>query len=204
MGDRDKEMVEFARPAAENGDREMQGRMGRAYRDGRGVDRDLETAMEWMRKASAQRLAWATNELFDMLWDAGESDRFEEMIDAIAPLAEAGNGSAMRRLSHAYRDGKGVEQDLVQARAWLERAAEKNNKLAQKELRQMDEASRLHRCISFYKVSIINQHGRQGMPAGGHMGMLRLQGHLLDEPGQRVQHRLLCRRTFICASVLRA
>jgi len=141
MGGRDDEMIEFARPVAENGDKEMQGRMGRAYRDGRGVDKDPETAIEWMRKASDQHLAWATNELFDMLWDTGESGCFEEMIDVITPLAESGNGNAMRRLSHAYRDGKGVEQDLAQARLWLERAAEKNNKWAQKELRQMDESS---------------------------------------------------------------
>ena len=141
MVDRDDEMIEFARPIAENGDKEMQGRMGRAYRDGRGVEKNLDFAIEWMRKASDQHLAWATNELFDMLWDTGESGCFEEMIDMITPLAEAGNGNAMRRLSHAYRDGKGVEQDLSQARLWLERAAEKNNKWAQKELRQMDEAN---------------------------------------------------------------
>lgn len=63
----DKEMFEFAKPFAEKGQRDIQGRLGRMYRDGRGVDKDLNKASEWMRKAADQDLAWAKNELADIL-----------------------------------------------------------------------------------------------------------------------------------------
>ena len=42
--------------------------LGRCYRDGKGVGKDLVKAAEWMRKAADQDLGWAKNELFDILW----------------------------------------------------------------------------------------------------------------------------------------
>ena len=63
----DDEMFEFARPLAENGQRDIQWRLGRMYRDGRGTERDLKVAAEWMRKAANQNHIMAKNDLFDIL-----------------------------------------------------------------------------------------------------------------------------------------
>ena len=51
---------------AESGQRDMQGRLARAFRDGRGVPKDLNLAAEWMRKAADQGLPWAVKE-YNML-----------------------------------------------------------------------------------------------------------------------------------------
>jgi len=51
---------------------------------------------------------------------AGPSaQQFESLVSA----AHAGNSQAMIEVGHMYRDGLGVERDLVQARAWLTFAA---------------------------------------------------------------------------------
>ena len=54
------------------------GFLGRAYRDGRGVEKDLAKAREWLRKAAEKRVPWAREELEALKkpsgTDAGGSD----------------------------------------------------------------------------------------------------------------------------------
>ena len=121
-----EEMITLARPLAESGNRELQGRMARAYRDGRGVDRDLNTAAEWMRKAANQNLGWAKNELFDILIRINTPQSSSEAFTVAKTFAESGDVGAMGRLGRAYRDGKGVEKDLNKAAEWMRKAADKD------------------------------------------------------------------------------
>ena len=41
--------------------------VGRQYRDGKGVQQDLDKAAEWMRKAADKNVGWAKNELSKIL-----------------------------------------------------------------------------------------------------------------------------------------
>jgi lipopolysaccharide cholinephosphotransferase len=59
------------------------GRLGRAYRDGKGVEKDLNKAIEWMRKASEQGLSWAKWELCDLLLSDKTDEGFRETIREI-------------------------------------------------------------------------------------------------------------------------
>jgi len=120
-----KEMVDLALPLAESGNRDMCGRMGRAYRDGRGVPKNLGIAADWMRKAANQNLGWAKNELFDILWRIGTPESYKEMISVATAFAEAGDSGAMGRVGRMYRDGKGVGKDLNKAAEWMRKAADK-------------------------------------------------------------------------------
>ena len=61
-----KEMLEVATRHAATGDGAAMGRLGRAYRDGKGVPRDLKMAAEWMRKAADKNIVWAKKELGDV------------------------------------------------------------------------------------------------------------------------------------------
>ena len=101
------------------------GHMGRAYRDGKGVEKDLDKAAEWMRKASNAGIGWAKNELFDILWRIGTPESYREMISVATAFAELGDGNAMGRIGRAYRDGKGVEKDLDKAAEWMRKAMDK-------------------------------------------------------------------------------
>ena len=116
------------------GDVESIGCLARVFRDGKGVKQDLGKAAEWMRKAADKNIGWAKNELFDILWRINTPESQEEMISVATAFAEAGDGNAMGRLGRAYRDGRGVKQDLGKAAEWMRKAADKNIGWAKNEL----------------------------------------------------------------------
>ncbi len=129
-----REMLSVATALANQGDSHAMIRLGRAYRDGKGVGQDLEKAMEWMRKAANKNIAWAGNELFDILWKIGTPDSYREMVSVADTFAKQNDTNAMIRLGRAYRDGKGVGQDLEKAMEWMRKAANKNSVSAGNEL----------------------------------------------------------------------
>ena len=128
------EMMDFIIMSADRGCAESMGNLGRIYRDGRGVEKDFRKAAEWMRKAAEKNVAWAKNELFDILWNIDTPESMEEMISVATEFAEKGDGNAMGRLGRAYRHGKGVPQDLDKAAEWMRKAAEKNVAWAKNEI----------------------------------------------------------------------
>lgn len=109
----------------EFGNRDFQAFIGRSYRDGRGVPKDLDKAAEWMRKAAKQNLGWAKNELFDILWTINTPESLREMIDIGQAYADMGDGGAMGRIGRAYRYGRGVPKDLMKAANWMRKSREK-------------------------------------------------------------------------------
>ncbi len=133
----DKEMFDFAISSASSGQKEIQGLIGRMYHFGRGVDKDIDVAAKWLRKASNQNLGWAKNELFDVLWSMGKPDTDREMYSIASTFAVSGDGGAMGRLSKCYRDGRGVKKDLAKAKMWMSKAVDKGVPWAKKELESM-------------------------------------------------------------------
>ena len=131
------EMIQVATDFAAKGDGGAMGRLGRAYRDGKGVNKDLEIAAEWFRKASATGLGWTKNSLFDTLWEIGTPEAYSEMIQVATDFAAKGDGGAMGRLGRAYRDGKGVNKDLEIAAEWYDAAINNNVKWAITEKKKM-------------------------------------------------------------------
>ena len=100
--------------------------LARMYRDGKGVEKDLDKAIDMMRKTAEKIQGWSRNELVDMLWKRGTPEDFEEMKSVAETAAGEGDIGAMGRLGRMYRDGKGVEKDLDKAIEWMRKAAEKN------------------------------------------------------------------------------
>ena len=70
---------------------------------------------ECLRKFSNAGMSWAKYALFDILWKDNNPMSSKEMIEVIAPLAEEGDGIALKRMGRAYRFGRGVEADLNKA-----------------------------------------------------------------------------------------
>ena len=112
----DREMIEYARPFAEKGLMEIQERLGRAYRDGRGVEKDIELATYWLKKASDQNHRYAKIELFDILWVRNDPESDIEMFELVNGLSNTGDGNVLARLARCYRDGRGVKKDLQLAK----------------------------------------------------------------------------------------
>ena len=105
---------------------EIEGRLARAYRDGKGVEKNIDESIRWMRAAAEKNSAWAKNELFDILWNIGTQESYSEMIPIITESANTGDSGAMGRLGRAYRDGKGVGKDLDKAAEWMRKAVNKS------------------------------------------------------------------------------
>ncbi len=117
----DAEMIELISGPAKIGDSGALGRLGRAYRDGRGVEKDLDKAACCLRKAYKVSKTWV-NDLFDVLWKIGTPEASKEMFEAANECAVGNNSGAMGRLGRAYREGRGVEKDLDKSAYYLRKA----------------------------------------------------------------------------------
>lgn len=110
------------------------GWQSRLYRDGKGVSQDLDLATEYMRRAIEKNVSWARNEMFDILWQIGTQQAFDEAIKTIKPGIDSGDGYSMGRMGNAYYEGKGVEKNLGEAAKWMKRAVDHGCVWAQKKL----------------------------------------------------------------------
>lgn len=98
----------------------------KAYREG-----DVIGAMAVLRKAADARHPAAQALLADIL-DKAEFN--EEAVAYYRKSAAQGNPDGEFGLGVMYSAGEGVKRDLVEARAWITRAADKGHRLAINEL----------------------------------------------------------------------
>ncbi|MBP5735657.1 MAG: sel1 repeat family protein, partial [Candidatus Methanomethylophilaceae archaeon] len=122
----DKEMIDVIAPLVEEGDGIAMKRMGRAYRHGKGVEADLDKALEMMKAAHKLRTRGTSVELFDIYWAIGTPEAYKSMIPIVKPLADKGNVPAMVRMARAYRDGKGVKKNLDESMRLYDKAVAAN------------------------------------------------------------------------------
>jgi hypothetical protein len=79
-------------------------------------------------------LAWALTSLISRINDDRQVTSAAEELKSMATRAHAADATAEYELARRYREGVGVRLDDVQARMWLERAAEHGHSQAQLEL----------------------------------------------------------------------
>ena len=120
-------------------------RLGCIYRDGKGVDKDINKAIEWMRKSSDKWYGWSRSELMDLLWQRGNPQDLTEMRNVAELTIEKGDSlvkaGALGRLGRIYRDGKGVEKNIGKAIEFMQKAAEINH-VWNKELQNLQREKR--------------------------------------------------------------
>jgi TPR repeat protein len=107
-------------PLAEQDDLEVQLRVGRLYLEGRGVNKDVETGMHWIRHAAEQGHAESQG-LLGFL--AAMRGNLEEAIIWLRRAAAQGEAGSQYLLAEAYAQGRGVEQDDAEALKWFREAA---------------------------------------------------------------------------------
>ena len=66
---------------------ELRARLARAYRDGRGVQRDLRKAADLMRSIGSANPKWAKWEYLDILWMINTPETDKEMFDFASAFA---------------------------------------------------------------------------------------------------------------------
>ncbi len=90
---------------------------------------DDSMAIEWL--SAAAKFDPKTPGLHDLYTDiVSNSDEADHLVESHRVFADAGNSAAMFKMAIAYRDGNGIEKDLVESARWLVRAAEAGNESA--------------------------------------------------------------------------
>lgn len=114
--------------------------MGWFYRNGVGVDLDIEESKRWYRKSARQKDPRAMFSLGEIFYDERDYDEaliwFQRAIDA---------GHARSLARHDVLERSGVQQDKVQARKLFTRAAERKVYEAQRLLRFWSYLARVKR-----------------------------------------------------------
>ena len=99
--------------------------IARAYRDGKGTEKDLAKAVELMRKASKESPSKYLREYCEILVDSDDPKDNKEALRRCESLySKTGSAFSCKLLARMYRDGKGVEKDLDKAFEWIGRYRE--------------------------------------------------------------------------------
>ncbi|MBV2150579.1 SPOR domain-containing protein [Sphingobium sp. AS12] len=134
QGDYAKAIGEW-RPLAQNGDPDAQFNLGQAYKLGRGVQPDLNAAMDWYRKAATQGHLRAEDNLGLLMFQQG--DRAGAM-PYLQRASVRGEPRAQYIVGTALFNGDLIGKDWVRAYALMTRASTSGLAQATTSLEQMD------------------------------------------------------------------
>ena len=95
-----------------NDDSYAKGLLARMYRDGHGVKKDLDRAIDLMQEASSSKIGFAKNELIDLLLERGTPDDEIKAFHLASQYSKEGNAWSQARLARLYARGIGVEKNL--------------------------------------------------------------------------------------------
>ena len=111
---------------AQAGEAAAQVELGEAYGLGKGVERDLQQAAEWYRKAAGQGDLAGEMHLANLLRDGGKGlpRNPAEAAKWFEKAAEAGEVTAQASLGVMYQYGQGVTRNEVEAYFWFDLAAQ--------------------------------------------------------------------------------
>ncbi|MBR4225959.1 MAG: sel1 repeat family protein [Candidatus Methanomethylophilaceae archaeon] len=99
--------------------------LGRMYRDGKGVERDMDKAIEWMRKAADWNPETFVREFSELLLSTGRGQDAEEAMRRCKErYEESGSPLYAKIIAGMYRDGKGAPKDMDKAVRWIRKVAD--------------------------------------------------------------------------------
>jgi TPR repeat protein len=115
------------RALAEKGDAKAQNDLGEMYRNGKGVPKDAEQAVVWIRKAAEQGNTEAQNTLSAMYFTGeGVAKDFQQAVKWSQKAAEQGDSGAQCNLGLMYAS----VLDLTRAYMWWIISAQNGNETA--------------------------------------------------------------------------
>jgi tetratricopeptide (TPR) repeat protein len=127
-------LLEWYKKGDLHGNTECERMLGCLYFQGVGVERNLDTAMQYFEKAAAKGHAAAQNGVGRCHYEKG---RYEEAFKWHTKSAAQGYANAEINLGILYEDGLGVTKDISKAIEWYTKAAEKGVVIAAKCLRKL-------------------------------------------------------------------
>ncbi len=124
------------RDPALKGDADAQFNMGQAYKMGRGVKTDLNVALDWYKKAAAQRHLQAADSYGHLLHYQG---KVAESLPYLQTSSDRGDPRAQYLLATELFNGVNIQKDWVRAYALMTRASSAGMAPASRSLSQMDQ-----------------------------------------------------------------
>jgi cell division septation protein DedD len=131
-----EEAVKQWREPAIKGDADAQFNMGQAYKMGRGVKTDLNVALDWYRKASAQGHLQAADSYGHLLHYQG---KVPESLPYLQASSDRGDPRGQYLLATELFNGVHIPKDWVRAYALMTRASSAGMAPASRSLAQMDQ-----------------------------------------------------------------
>ena len=162
--------VKWYLKAAELGDACSQYCMGRAYENGRGVEKNLTEAKKWYLKAANQgheesieilRERFATqlepslsiDDLRLKAYAHFSHRNYAEAVKWYLKAAELGDPFSQYTLANLYVDGHGVDKNLTEAKKWYQKAAEHGHAEAIKKIYELGTIAESKQSIKGYDNS---------------------------------------------------
>lgn len=122
----DEMMITYGKPKAEKGIKEFEGRMGRAYRDGRGVKKNTSLAAMYLKRAYEKNLWWAKVEYVDILKEINDKESLEEMVEILKKYENGKESWCLGRLGYIYENGIIEETNIKKATEYYREACNKD------------------------------------------------------------------------------
>jgi hypothetical protein len=137
--ERDREAILWLEKAKQLGDAEAITLLASAYRDGRGVSKDIHEALRLYTRAAVDlRDARAHADLGDLYFNGKHRPKDEaRAAHHYRAAADNGHEGAMELLGYLLETGQGLEKDLVEARRRYQAASDKGRASAMSRLAQM-------------------------------------------------------------------
>jgi TPR repeat protein len=108
-------------------DATVQNNIGIMYMDGKGVQRNLQLAAQWLARSAANGSSLGQNNLGGMYRDGkGVNRDFAKALTYFSASAAQGNAAGQMNLGLMFLYGQGVRQDLARAYMWFDLAAAQN------------------------------------------------------------------------------
>jgi TPR repeat protein len=112
-------------PLAEQGDPDLQHKLGMMLSSGKGVGKDYPAAVQWYRLAAEQGHARAQYSLGNMYFlGYGVTPDLGEALKWFSRAVAQGESHSRHRLGQMYEKGVGVEKDYVKAYMWFSLAVD--------------------------------------------------------------------------------
>ncbi len=138
--------VKWYRKAAKQGFSDAQYNLANMYYNGKGVEKNYQTAVKWYKKAAEQGDADAQTNLGYMYQNGeGVEKSYATAVKWYTKAAKQGRSDAQYNLANMYYNGKGVEKNYQTAVKWFKKAVQettsgpftKSNTYAQSKLGYM-------------------------------------------------------------------
>ena len=120
----------------EEADAQLEYRIANMYLDGKGVEKDMSSAVRWFSKSAEKNNSYAAYQLGEMFsdekqlcYDQEKADRFyrQALNGFLKQEQDEADPQLECRIAGMYSAGKGVEKDVAAAVRWFSKSADRNN-----------------------------------------------------------------------------